>query len=119
MVEISEKLKMARKASGMRQEDAAASMGMLRVTLSSIESGKRRVSTEELVKFSKLYNVDPNYLLEYDNDSNSDFYKRIRAYYKYISLNQKFSELSEDDRQEILDIIDLKLKKKRGENNSN
>ncbi len=118
MAEISEKLKMARKAAGMRQEDAATSMGMLRVTLSSIESGKRKVSTDELVKFSKLYNVDPNFLLEYDYD-NTDFFRRINSYYQLISLQQKFSELLEDDKQEILDIINLKLKKKRGEDNNN
>ncbi len=113
MADIGENLKNARKAAGIRQEDAANKVGMLRVTLSSIESGKRKVSTDELVKFANLYNVDPDVLLEYSSDREAAMKKRLKTYLQLITMQEKFSNLSDDDKQEVLDIIDIKLKKRK------
>ncbi len=113
MADIGENLKKARKAAGIRQEDAANKVGMLRVTLSSIESGKRKVSTDELVKFADLYKVDPDVLLEYSADREGAMKKRLNRYLQLITMQEKFSNLSDDDKQEVLDIIDIKLKKRK------
>lgn len=113
MADIGENLKNARKAAGIRQEDAANKVGMLRVTLSSIESGKRKVSTDELVKFADLYKVDPDVLLEYSSDREAATKKRLNKYLQLITMQEKFSNLSDDDKQEVLDIIDIKLKKRK------
>jgi transcriptional regulator with XRE-family HTH domain len=111
MADISENLKIARKAAGMRQEDAANAVGMLRVTLSQIESGKRKVSSDELVQFAKLYHVDPDALLEYEKDGSGEAVKRFKDYSELLSLQEKFIKLNEGDREEILEIIDLKLRR--------
>lgn len=113
MPDIGENLKKARKAAGIRQEDAANKVGMLRVTLSSIESGKRKVSTDELVKFADLYKVDPDVLLEYSSDTEEAAKKRLEKYLQLIIMQEKFLSLSDNDKQEVLDIIDIKLKKRK------
>ena len=111
MADISENLKIARKAAGMRQEDAANAVGMLRVTLSQIESGKRKVSSDELLQFAKLYDVDPDALLEYEKDGSGEAIKRFKDYSELLLLQEKFIKLNEGDREEILEIIDLKLRR--------
>ena len=113
MPDIGENLKKARKAAGIRQEDAANKVGMLRVTLSSIESGKRKVSTDELVKFADLYKVDPDVLLGYSSDTEEAAKKRLGKYLQLIIMQEKFLSLSDNDKQEVLDIIDIKLKKRK------
>ena len=113
MADIGENLKNARKAAGIRQEDAANKVGMLRVTLSSIESGKRKVSTDELVKFANIYKVDPDVLLEYSADNDEATKRRLGKYLQLITMQEKFLHLSDSDKQEVLDIIDIKLKKRK------
>ena len=52
---LGEKLRLARLAKGLRQEDAANPMGMARTTLVAIEKGERRVKARELAEFARLY----------------------------------------------------------------
>jgi hypothetical protein boklC_34450 len=111
MSDIGENLKNARKIVGLRQEDAANTMGMLRVTLSLIESGKRKVSTDELIKFSELYKIAPSVLLGYNFDNKNIAKKNLRKYLQLGILCEKFLNLNDNDRQEILDFIDLKISK--------
>jgi Zn-dependent peptidase ImmA (M78 family)/DNA-binding XRE family transcriptional regulator len=70
---IGERIALARKQSGMRQEHVAERVGFKdRQTLSYIESGKRRVSSEELVKFMDVlakpleFFTDPALVVETD-----------------------------------------------------
>ena len=111
MSDIGENLKNARKIVGLRQEDAANTMGMLRVTLSLIESGKRKVSTDELIKFSELYKIAPSVLLGYNFNNKNIAKKNLRKYLQLGILCEKFLNLNDNDRQEILDFIDLKISK--------
>ena len=49
------RLRAARRARGLRQEDAAKALGLPRTAVTQIESGNRSVSTLELTRLSKLY----------------------------------------------------------------
>ncbi|MFY9514608.1 MAG: helix-turn-helix transcriptional regulator [Rubrivivax sp.] len=51
------RLKEARKLAGLSQGRVAEMMGMHRPTVSEIEAGNRRVSTEELARFAHMYDV--------------------------------------------------------------
>lgn len=98
MSDIGKKLREARNRVNMYQSVAAEKMGMSRPTLSAIETDKRQVTTDELVKFSELYRVDVNYLLyEVDYVSRN---KRIIEYYK------KFIALPEEKQKEVMNFID-------------
>ena len=60
---IAERLREARKASGLSQGQVAKLLQMHRPTISEIEAGNRRVSAEELVKFAETYDVTVSWLL--------------------------------------------------------
>ncbi len=49
------KLKQARMARGLKQEEVAEKLGMVRTTLVAVEQGTRRVTARELVELAKLY----------------------------------------------------------------
>ncbi len=96
---IGERLKIARKAAHIRQEDAAAKMEMSRPTLSAIEKNKRTVLAEELIGFSELYHVDAMELL-YGFDVVIETQKqRLSAYMS------GFAALNEEHQKQILEMI--------------
>jgi len=57
-VELGRRLKQAREACGLTQEDSAIEMGMVRATVAHIELGNRSVSGIELSRFAHLYARD-------------------------------------------------------------
>jgi Zn-dependent peptidase ImmA (M78 family)/DNA-binding XRE family transcriptional regulator len=64
--ELGQRLKTARAAAGLTQEQAARQLGFARTTLVAVERGDRRVAPEELVGLCELYNVLPGRLLRPD-----------------------------------------------------
>ncbi len=61
--EIGERLRKARDAAKLTQAEAAVAANMVRTTLVAIEKGDRRVRTDELQAFARLYHVSINSLL--------------------------------------------------------
>lgn len=57
-IELGRRLKQAREACGLTQEDCAAEFGMARATVAQIELGNRSVSGIELSEFAHLYARD-------------------------------------------------------------
>src|SRR4051812_43285721 len=55
---IAERLREARRMSGLTQGQAAKRMDMHRPTISEIEAGNRNVSVPELARFAEVYDVD-------------------------------------------------------------
>jgi len=60
---VAQRIKEARELSGLTQVQAAKMLGVHRPTISEIEAGRRKVSTEELTKFADIYDASPTYLL--------------------------------------------------------
>ena len=60
---IAERLKEARKLAGVSQGYVAKLLGLHRPSISEIEAGNRRVSAEELARFSEIYDVGVSWLL--------------------------------------------------------
>jgi len=54
---IVEKLKKARVAAGLSQEEASVKMGRSQSSVSKIEAGQRHIDVVQLKKFAKIYNV--------------------------------------------------------------
>lgn len=63
------RLREARKLAGLSQGHVAGILGLHRPSISEIESGNRRVSSEELSKFASLYDVSVAWLLGEQEDT--------------------------------------------------
>jgi transcriptional regulator with XRE-family HTH domain len=98
---IAARLKEARTLSGLSQAQAADKMNLTRPTISEIESGKRKVSADELIQFANLYRVDTSWLLHEELDSDLKFAAR------------ELSKLSQEDREKLLAIMKIFPKKNK------
>ncbi len=99
---LNEKLKKLRKELKLSQQYVADVLNIHRTTITAIESGTRKVTAEELKAFSELYGVTTDELL-YDKKVDEDIKMFART----------FSELSELDKKEILNLIEFKKKLRR------
>jgi transcriptional regulator with XRE-family HTH domain len=60
---VANRLRLAREQSGLSQGQAAKLMNLHRPTISEIEAGRRKVSTEEISAFARHYGVTVSWLL--------------------------------------------------------
>lgn len=63
LVDLGERLRVAREAADLKQKDVADSIAVARTTLVAIEQGQRRVRMDELLQLAKLYRTSVNALL--------------------------------------------------------
>lgn len=63
MIEIAERIKDARNAKDITQQEFAELLGVCRSTIANYELGRRNPSLEEVVKIAEILDVDANYLL--------------------------------------------------------
>jgi len=96
---LNERLKKLRKELKLSQEYVAGVLNIHRTTITAIESGARKVTAEELKEFSELYGVTTDELL-YEKKLDEDTKMFART----------FSELSDLDKKEILNLIEFKKK---------
>lgn len=98
--QIAERLKEARTLSGLSQESAAKILGIQRPAISEIESGKRKVSAEEIIQFSKIYKVSTSWLLLKEEDElQIDEQLKVAA--------RELGKMNEADRKKLLEILKL------------
>lgn len=104
-MELYERLKKVRTELHLSQDYVAKCVGVNRTAIVEIESGRRSVKTEELKKFSQLFQISADELLD---GKKTEMPNAIFA--------RSFSSLDEDDQQEILNLIEFKkmLKERRG-----
>lgn len=97
MGELYERIKKARTELHLSQDYVAKFLEVNRTAIVEIESGKRKVSAEELGKFSKLFQISVDELL---NGKSTEMPAQMFA--------RKFGALDESDQQEILNLIEFK-----------
>ena len=97
MGELYERIKKARTELHLSQDYVAKFLEVNRTAIVEIESGKRKVSAEELGKFSKLFQISVDELL---NGKSTEMQVQMFA--------RKFGALDESDQQEILNLIEFK-----------
>jgi len=70
--EIGSRIRMAREMAGLSQGQVAKLMGLHRPSVTEIEAGNRRVSTDELEQFAALFDVSTSWLLGEDESGKPD-----------------------------------------------
>jgi transcriptional regulator with XRE-family HTH domain len=91
---LAERLKQARKLSGLSQDHVARVLGVPRPSVSQMEWGKRRVSSSELARMAEIYEVSVAWLLAMD-DQNPRLERAAR----------ELSSLRPDDLERLLALL--------------
>ena len=99
---MNERLKQVRTNLQLSQEAVAEQLGITRTVMAAIESGKRQITTDELVKLCEIYGVTADELLYGDVSEENEEKTFARA----------FSKLSDEDKKEVLNLINAKLSQK-------
>lgn len=95
---IGERLRKLRKYMGLTQEQVAEILNIGRDAVLRIEKGERKIDLNELMNFSKLYNISMDELMMEENDINNN----------EIAFARGFNKLSERDKKEIISLIEYK-----------
>ena len=95
---IGERLRKLRKYMGLTQEQVAEILSVGRDAILRIEKGDRKIDLQELMNFSKLYNISMDELTMEEHTINSSDVAFARGY----------NELSEKDKKEIISLIEYK-----------
>lgn len=98
---IAERLKEARLLAGLSQDNAAQKIGLQRPAISEIESGKRKVSAEEIIEFSKLYKVSTSWLLLKDAEQGDKMSEQLKV------AARQLASMKDADRKKLLDILKI------------
>lgn len=98
MTTVAERLKMARKQAGLSQGQVARLVDKHRPTISEIEAGRRRVSTDELVNFARIYEVSVAWLTGAESEG-TEFDDRVRL------AARELAKLKSDDLEKILKLL--------------
>lgn len=92
-VKLGLRLKEAREFLGFSQEAVSKAMDLRRATISALESGKRKVSANELKRFAKLYRRPTEFFL---SDGVVDEDKGIEALFRITK------DLTDADKDQVL-----------------
>ena len=95
---IGERLRKLRKYMGLTQEQVAEILSVGRDAILRIEKGDRKIDLQELMNFSKLYNISMDELTTEEHIINSSD----------VAFARGFNELSEKDKKEIISLIEYK-----------
>ncbi len=94
---IGERLRKLRKYMGLTQEQVAEILKVGRDAILRIEKGERKIDLQELLNFSKLYNISVDELITEKNSINNN-----------VVFARGFNQLSEKDKKEIINLIEYK-----------
>lgn len=101
-MEMHERIKRYRKDLGLSQEYIGKLLNIPRNAITGIESGERKVSSNELKLFSEIFGVSSDEIL--NGMPTPDLESKMFA--------RSFSKLSKNDKREIMNLIEFKNKLK-------
>lgn len=93
---LGERLREAREYVGLSQEAVAKALGIPRPSVSSMESGKRKVSMIELQQLARLYKRQYSYFLGEEDESWREADETVKALFRATR------GLSERDREQVV-----------------
>lgn len=105
-----ERLRVERTKNGLTQKEMASFLGLDRTTYVKYETGQSEPNFEVLKKIAERFNVTTDYLLGRDDPT-----PPVDAQLSDIdfALSGEIRELSDDEKQDILDYVRFKRAQKR------
>lgn len=100
---MAERLREARVASGLSQGQVAKKLDLHRPTVTEIEAGRRKVSAQEIERFSLLYAVSVEWLISGSSMDDAD--ERL------LMAARELSRMKDADIDRLMDM--LKMLRKR------
>jgi transcriptional regulator with XRE-family HTH domain len=96
---IASKLRTARENAGLSQGQVAKLLNVHRPTISEIEAGRRKVSSEELVKFADLYSVSVGWLTLSNAEDEDAKQNRIQI------AARELAKLKKEDLDKVIELL--------------
>ena len=113
---IGARIKQRRKELGLTQLQIYSNVGISSGNLSDIENGNKLPSTPTLISLSIVLNCSIDWTLKGETPNNENL---ILSDEITNRLLEGFMKLSEDDKEELIGIIELKLRKSQRARNAN
>lgn len=102
------RIKKRRKELGLTQTQIKQEIGISSGNMSDIENGNKLPSTPTLISLSKILNCSIDWILKGENINPQN---TILSDERTSRLIEGFKQLSDEDKEELIDIMDLKLRK--------
>ena len=96
---IAEKLRAAREMAGLSQGQVARLLNLHRPTVSEIEAGRRRISAEEINRFSEIYGISVTWLLGEENPERETYRAKVELAARHLS------KLKPEDLERVIDLL--------------
>ena len=100
--DVIERLQKLRKELKLSQEFVAKQLGISRSAVSLIETGQRDISAKELELFAKIYGVTMDQIMN-----------GVKQEKNVVAFARAFNQLTEQDQDEIMSLMQFKNRKKR------
>lgn len=121
MKEMGIRIRQRRKELGLNQPDICRLCGISSGQISRLENGVGVPGVDMVVMLSKVLECDLKWLITGEENSGSEDASHDNEIYidtfivkdgKAVSVSQLFRQLDQDDQDEIIEIINLKLRRK-------
>lgn len=96
---IANRISLARERAGLTQNQLAKLLNIPRPSVTEIESGKRKVSAEELISMSDIFEVDINWLAGKGENKSDEQRDKIQL------AARNLSGLKSEDIDKIVDLL--------------
>lgn len=112
MLTLGERIKLIRKSNTLNQVEFAKILGVSQGTLSEIEKDKYKPSTDIIISIHNNFKIDLEWLLINSNETKVEKKSYISKIENMeVDLLNLFRKLTIEDQEEIVGIIELKLKR--------
>jgi len=95
---------------GLMQKEVASHIGVDKSTYSKIEKGTREVTVKELQKIAKLFNTTIDNIVNFEGNIPKEITITDKTAVEQMNL---ISQLDEEDKQTVFNIIDKMLTNKK------
>jgi len=97
---IGQRLRAARELAGLSQGQVARILGVHRPTISEIEAGRRRVTADELLRFSEIYDVPMRWIAAESVEDNNVQDERLEL------AARELARLKPEDLERLLRLLE-------------